>query len=308
MAERFGGRYSPGASGQAGGAGPQSAPQSASPPPRLRRGRAGGRVNFLFLMPFFFAGRAFFQDPAGLLRDLGAFAVLFLAAWLTREGLLAQEAYEARRVARRPAIPRKIFGAVLTGAGLALGGWGWAADGGAAGLAAPVIFGLLGAGLHLAAFGLDPLRDKGVEGVDRHQSGRVARAVDEAERHLAAMAEAVRATGDRALIARVARFQDTARAMFRTVEADPRDLTAARRYLGVYLLGARDAATKYADLRQSRDDPEARAAFTNLLDDLESNFAARTRSLLQNDRSDLDVEIEVLRERLAREGLRDVDT
>jgi hypothetical protein len=264
-------------------------------------------VNFLFLMPFLFAGRAFFQDPSGLLRDLGAFAVLLLAAWLTREGLLAQEAYEARRVARRPAIPRKIFGAVLTGAGLALGGWGWADGGGAAGLAAPVIFGLLGAGLHLAAFGPDPLRDKGAEGVDRFQSDRVARAVDEAERHLTAMAEAVRGVGDRALIARVAGFQDTARAMFRTIEADPRDLTAARRYLGVYLLGARDAAMKYADLRQSRDDAEARAAFIALLDDLEGNFAARTRSLLQNDRSDLDVEIEVLRDRLAREGLRDAE-
>lgn len=302
MAERFGGRYSPGAGGQSGGSDPKPAP-----PPRLRRGRAGGRVNFLFLMPFLFAGRAFFQDPAGLLRDLAAFAVLFLAVWLTREGLLAQEAYEGRRVARRPAIPRKIFGAVLTGVGLALGGWGWVAGGSVAGLAAPVILGLLGTGLHLAAFGLDPMRDKGAEGVDRYQSGRVARAVDEAERHLAAMADAVRATGDRALITRVARFQDTARAMFRTIEADPRDLTAARRYLGVYLLGARDAATKYADLRQSRDDPGARAAFTDLLDDLETNFAARTRSLLENDREDLDVEIEVLRERLAREGLRDTD-
>lgn len=273
-----------------------------APPGRARRGRAGARVNFLFLMPFLFAGRAFFQDPAGLLRDLGAFAALLLAAWLTREGLLAQEAHEARRVARRPAIPRKIFGAVLTGAGLALGGWGGAEDG----LAAPVILGLLGAGLHLAAFGPDPLRDKGGEGVDPFQSGRVARAVDEAERHLAAMAEAVRATGDRALIARVARFQDTARAMFRTIEADPRDLTSARRYLGVYLLGARDAATKYADLSRGRDDPSARLAFTDLLDDLETNFAARTRSLLENDRADLDIEIEVLRERLAREGVRDI--
>lgn len=300
MAERYGGQYSPGA----GTTPPGGAPRAVR---AARRGRAGARVNVLFLIPFLFAGRAFLQDPAGLLRDLGAFAVLMLAVWLTREGLLAQEAYEARRAARRPAMPRKIFGAVLTGAGLALGGWGWADGATAAGLAAPVIFGLLGAGLHLAAFGLDPLRDKGVAGVDSYQSGRVARVVDEAERHLGAMAEAARATGDRALIGRVARFQDTARAMFRTIEADPRDLTAARRYLGVYLLGARDAAVKYADLRAVRDDPQARAAFIALLDDLEGNFAARTRSLLENDRSDLDIEIEVLRERLAREGLRDVE-
>jgi hypothetical protein len=38
-----------------------------------------------------------------------------------------------------------------------------------------------------------------------------------------------------------------------------------------------------------------------LLDDLETTFAARTTSLLSDNRSDLDIEIGVLRERLARE-------
>lgn len=293
MAARFGGRFSPGATD--GGAGPTGA-GPARPP--ARRGRAGARINVLFLMPVVFGVRAFFQEPLGLALDLGACAVLLLAAWLTREGLLAQEAYEARKVARRPAIPRKIFGSVLMGAGLALGGMG------AGGLAA-AIFAVLGAALHLAAFGLDPLRDKAAEGIDRFQADRVARAVAEAEQHLAAMTKAVRATGDRALVERVAAFQATARAMFRTVENDPRDLTAARKYLGVYILGARDAAVKFAGLSATRRDAGARAAFVALLTDLESNFAARTQSLLANDREDLDIEIAVLRERLGRDGLRD---
>ena len=41
-----------------------------------------------------------------------------------------------------------------------------------------------------------------------------------------------------------------------------------------------------------------------LLDDLEQNFSARTRKMLLDDRSDLTVEIDVLRERLQREGVR----
>ena len=40
------------------------------------------------------------------------------------------------------------------------------------------------------------------------------------------------------------------------------------------------------------------------MDDLEQNFAARTRKMLLDDRSDLTVEIDVLRERLQREGVR----
>jgi hypothetical protein len=40
-----------------------------------------------------------------------------------------------------------------------------------------------------------------------------------------------------------------------------------------------------------------------LLRDLGDEFAARTEKLLLDDRSDLDIEIGVLRDRLAREGV-----
>jgi hypothetical protein len=109
--------------------------------------------------------------------------------------------------------------------------------------------------------------------------------------------------GDRALDARLEQFQTTVRDMLRTVEDDPRDLTAARKYLGVYLMGARDAAVKYADLATRAPNPEARENFLALLADLERNFTAKTRALMADSSADLDIEIEVLRERLEREGV-----
>ena len=112
----------------------------------------------------------------------------------------------------------------------------------------PLIYGIAATGLHIAAFGLDPMRNKGMDGVDTFQHDRVARVVDEAEKHLGAMREALRRAGDRKLDARMDQFQSTARALIQTVEDDPRDLTAARKYLGVYLLGARDATIKFADV------------------------------------------------------------
>jgi hypothetical protein len=90
--------------------------------------------------------------------------------------------------------------------------------------------------------------------------------------------------------------------MFRQVENDPRDLAAARKFLGVYLLGARDATIKFADLYSRNRDPQAREDYVALLDDLETNFATKTETLLLDDRTDLDVEISVLRDRLAREN------
>ncbi|SFP19899.1 5-bromo-4-chloroindolyl phosphate hydrolysis family protein [Tranquillimonas alkanivorans] len=265
--------------------------------PRRRRTRAGGRVNLLFLSSAPLILSAFWQDPAGLALHLAAGGLLIAAAWLTREGLHAQEAYEARSVAKRPAIPRKLFGSALTGGALALAGFG---DGTALDA---IIFAILGAGLHVMAFGPDPLSDKRAEGIDRMQSDRVARVVDEAESHLSAMSQAIGQLHDRRLAERVARFQTTAREMCRSVEQDPRDLPSARRYLGVYLLGARDATTKFADLYARSGDAQARADYLSLLDDLEEGFAARTQRMLLDDRSDLDIEIEVLRDRLGREGV-----
>ena len=286
MAERFGGKYSPG-----GGTGDTSFDAA-------QRTKAGFRANLLFVAPCLLIIKAFFSEPVLLGQYLGAWAILMLAAWLTREGLKAQEAYDARKIAKRPAIPRKAFGSVLTGAGLGLAGF--------AGFGMPdgAIFALFGAGLHFFAFGPDPMRDKGAEGIDQMQSDRVARAVDEAEKHLSAMSEAIKRAREPQLERRVDAFQAAARKMFRTVENDPRDLVAAKRYMGVYLLGAKDATVRFADLYAQSKNQEARNDYVALLDDLETSFADRTQKLLSDDKSGLDIEIEVLRERLAREGVR----
>ncbi|MEL6798591.1 MAG: 5-bromo-4-chloroindolyl phosphate hydrolysis family protein [Pseudomonadota bacterium] len=294
MAQRYGGKYSP-----EGAANAREAQTTGAPLRGRRPRRAGARLNFLFIVPFIFVVVGFTREPLGLATHLAAFGLLIAAAYMTREGLRAEEAYDARKVAKRPAIPRKLFGSLLTGAGLFLAGY--LPEGT---LVTPAIFAVLGTVLHAIAFGADPRKDKGAEGVDSFQADRVARVVDEAETHLAAMQDAILRAGDRKLEGRVDRFVATAREMCRRVEEDPRDLTGVRKYLGVYLLGARDATVKFADLYAHNRNAEARSDYEALLDDLEQSFAARTDRMLIDDKSDLDVEIDVLRERLAREGVR----
>jgi hypothetical protein len=243
-----------------------------------------------------FAG--LFGSPEALVLSLGAAAVLALSAWLLREGLRAEAAYESRPVARKPALPRKALAAVLTGGGALLAGLSGGTE-----LFGSLLYALAAAGLHLAAFGLDPLSDKRVEGIDSFQQDRVARVVEEAEAYLAAIRDQVRALGDRALEMRVAGFEALARRMIRSVEEDPRDLTAARKYLGVYLMGARDATVRFVDLYRRTRDPQARADYEALLGDLEANYAAGTTRLLEGGREAMDLEIKVLRDRLQREGV-----
>ncbi|WP_439137676.1 5-bromo-4-chloroindolyl phosphate hydrolysis family protein [Roseicyclus sp.] len=294
MARRFGGEFSPEA----------RATQATQPRPApvSFRGRKpmrhGAKLNLLFALALLPLLSIFFQPVTAIATDLVGMGALLLSAWLTRDGVRAEDAYAERTVARRPAIPRKIFGAVLMGAGVAFLVFGgqWA-------VLPALLTGVIAGALHLGAFGLDPLRDKGLAGVDRMQSDRIARKIDEAEKLLEQMRDAIRRARDTQLEDRVAGFSETVRSLFRQVEADPRDLGPARRYLGVYLQGARDATMQFVDLYTRGRDTQVRADYIAFLDDLDTNFASRTTALLRDDRTNFDIETEVLRDRLNRENL-----
>ncbi len=294
MAKPFSGKFSPGTPVS----GHRTNGATPVPPGRPVPDPVGARANLMFVPPLILLFTSLSGGAVALGAGLLGAASLGLAAWLLRGGLRADAAYRARAVARRPALPRKIIAALLTGIGV-----GFATVTGDSGLVGSVIYGAVAALAHVAAFGIDPLRNKRLAHVDTFQQDRVARVVEEAEAHLSAMATRIAALNDRPLLHRVTAFQDTARRMIHTVEEDPRDLTAARKFLGVYLQGARDASAKYADLAARRPQEAARADFMALLDDLDQNFAARNDRLLRDERSDMEIEIKVLRDRLSREGL-----
>ncbi len=286
MAQRFGGKFSP-----TDDAGLEAIDDRAVD-------AAGARANILFVPGVILAVTALNDGPIELAIDLVAAGILTLAAWLLREGLRAHAAYNARKVARRPALPRKMLSSLLTGIGITM-----AAYTNDSGVFGSLLYGLAALGLHIAAFGIDPLQNKRMEGVDTFQQDRVARVVDEAEAHLGVIRSQIEGLGDRAMEGRVTDFLAAARRMIRTVEQDPRDLTGARKYLGVYLMGARDATLKFVDLYKRKKDPAARQSYEALLSDLENNFAAKTNKMLLDDQSDMDIEIKVLRDRLQREGV-----
>lgn len=287
MAKRFGGAYSPNAKGTS---------QAIAPAPKVKP--AGMRNSLMFAPSIVVAATGLNDGATGIALSLAAAGAWALSAFMLGQGVKAEIAYNERKIAKRPAIPRKIFAAALCGIGVGIAAY--RNDGN---LFAAAILGGLGIALFLLSFGIDPMRDKGATGVDQFQSDRVARAVDQGETYLREMQDAILRANDRNLTHRVSQFATTARDMFRTVEEDPRDLTSARKFMSVYLQGARDATIVFADIYARSQDAEARSDYQALLDDLEQNFAAKTRKMLLEDKNDLTVEISVLQDRLKREGI-----
>ncbi len=300
MARRYGGKFSP--DGSKTGSGATGAPQPA--PFRDRRARRvnlRARLMFLLPLPLLFAGLGAIGrgSPTEMLAEIGGFAGLTFSAWLLNEGLRAEEAYDARVIARPPAIPRKLFAAALTGLSVAAVGMFSLGQG----LFGSLAFGVLASLAHVAAFGIDPMKRKGMDGVDAFATERVAKAVDRAEGLVREILSAAERIGDRRIEGRIERLCAQAREVFRTVEEDPGDFARARTFMSVYLLGLRDATRKFADLYGRTRDPDTLREYEALLSDLETSFTTHRTDLLTDNRSDLDIEIEVLRERLQQDGL-----
>jgi hypothetical protein len=166
-----------------------------------------------------------------------------------------------------------------------------------------ISFGAVAAGLHVVAFGIDPMRAKGLDGLDTEALDAAITRVETARALLADMTEAATHFGDAALEAQVSRLAATAGEVLARIEKDPRELRRARRFLAVYLVGARDATVQFAQSYDASGDTEIREKYAALLDDLEAQFTRHRDTLLQDNRTGLDVEIDVLRDRLRQEGL-----
>ncbi|MGR3542504.1 MAG: 5-bromo-4-chloroindolyl phosphate hydrolysis family protein, partial [Hasllibacter sp.] len=197
------------------------------------------------------------------------------------------------------------FASVLTGAAVAIAGQlSRETPGLIEPLGLSIFLGLFAGLLHLVSFGPDPLRNKGAKGADAVQSDRVADAVHDAETALAAARERLTGLRDREALERFDAFAAEARRLFRQVEADPADYAGARKHLGVYLRAAQDATDKFVALQSRAPSEDARATYLSLLDDLRGGYAQRTETLMLDDRTGMDVEIDVLRDRLRREGIK----
>ncbi|MFT6775444.1 MAG: hypothetical protein ACJA1L_003165 [Paracoccaceae bacterium] len=287
--QRFGDDFSPG------GAGAQM-PQT---PVKPIRTPFWSRAMFFAPTPLLFSiyGEILRGDVSGIALEIGAGAALLLAAEALREGLRAEAAYHARASAARPPIPRKIIASLLTALGVSALAWlAWGLP-----MVAGVAFGVLTGLVHSAAFGIDPLRSKGLAAVHVGEAKRAEEAVAHAEAMIEETLTAARRLGDSALADRVRALCSAARPVLAQIEEDPRDLVRARRFLSITLTGARDATVKYA--RLGVQDTEMRTAFVALLTQLETSFENQRARLIADDRAELEVEIEVLSDRLRQDGV-----
>lgn len=243
-----------------------------------------------------------FGEADMALGSLGGILALQAGAWLIRRGRLAALEYEERSITKAPP-PRKLAGSVMVG--LAAFSLSYIADGQSL-ILSLVVAGLMGFASVLA-YGRDPRGGKGLDPGLAERAGLKPEAVIAALEEARAKVRAIEtdATGihSRELKKRLARITQSARSVLQQIERDPRDLRRARRFLVTYLDGTRDVVSGYRVQQRDLVDTPLAENFRHVLETVEKVFDEQQEVLKRNESLDLEVQIEVLKTQLEREGV-----
>jgi hypothetical protein len=241
-------------------------------------------------------------NPARMIGALATIAALQIAARLIRRGRMAEHDYAERSITKAPP-PLKLAGHVL----VAAAGFAIASVAGSL----PVVLGIAAGGLmgyaSILAYGMDPKGDKGLDAAMAERAGlrteAVIQALDEARGKVQAIEVEARGLHSRELKERLGRITRSADGVLRQIERDPRDIRRARRFLVTYLDGTRDVVSGYRKQQQDLADTPLAENFRHVLETVEKVFAEQAEILKRNESLDLEVQIDVLKTQLEREGV-----
>jgi hypothetical protein len=268
-----------------------------------RRSRLGLRGGLLYVLatPLAFAtiislARGAFSAAAAAAL---AFALVATGAFTNRRGILEELVAPERRFTRSWAIPHKYAAAVAVAAGTAVAAYGAVGQNGLVSAA----FGLLAlAGFHMAYRLPHPRAVFGTPFKAVHDK-TLQKAVAQAELRILAIEKSALRIGNRELEQRLRRIAEQGRAILDQMVARPQERFRARKFLNVYLEGAERVASRYAKTHRLARGRELEQNFRNVLVEIENVFGRQLSRLTEHDVFDLDVQIEVLRKQLEREGI-----
>jgi len=230
---------------------------------------------------------------------VAAFAALFAGARLNRRALREQLLAPQRRYSRPPAVPYGYLAGALVVAGTAVAASGVIGHGA---LVSATFAALAAAGFQLS-YPLPPplalLRRPEREPAD----ARLWAALQLAESRVLAIELAAEGIGNRELEERLRRIASQGRGILELIGEHPGELSRARKFLNVYLEGAERVASRYVKTHRLSRSRELEGNFRNVLAEIEAVFARQRTLLLEHDVDDLDIQIEVLRKQLEREGI-----
>lgn len=272
-------------------------PDSTNRTPPLR-----GFLLYLLPMPMLFLAlwKMFGSNSINALGFAAGFALCMLAATLVRKGVGIEAEAKRRKIVRRSStVPYKVIGAGVLGGGIFLS----ALFGADISIVSSMLLGIASVIGSIFVYGTDPSRnapDMPAVGVT---SEEVLEILNEADGKILAIEAARDRIHNVELKDRLKNITKGVREIMGIVEDDPTDLRRARKFLRTYLDGAQRVTEGYAATHKYGDNGELENNFRNVLGTIENVIEEQKGKLLENNLTELDVQIEVLQLQLEKEGV-----
>ncbi len=214
-------------------------------------------------------------------------------------GLKDAKRYDGKAVAKAARFKGRIIGSAGLGLATGLTAAMRGADYGQIAMLA-----LIASALSLIAFGIDPLKHKGLDTLEDRLDHKASQLRRSAEARVDKIRANVAPLGDAELMPHLSKLQSSVQRMLQAVEDDPTRARSLKKHLGVYLDGAVEASDRFLAVYRGTGDPETHARFRDLMRDLGNAFDRKATEYADQGRSKLDVQMDVLSESLARETAR----
>ncbi len=260
----------------------------------FRQNNVDAGLNVLFLAAFPLVLWLFQGSVALLATALVQMFLLAAGLRMISRGQAIQRDYDAARMAHRPRLPRKVLGSVLIGiVVLILAGHQFHS------LALPLLFGVLATTLSIAAFGFDPMKDKGLDDPVLTAQMKADRFLATTEQDLASAAHRVAGLGDADLTRQTEALQDSVMRLLRTAAADIEKLNKLRKPALKLVEILSVELDRLENCWEGEDYLFARRRYGAKLDVLAESFAARLHKMQARSGQDaFDMEADLLIDRM----------
>ena len=229
-------------------------------------------LNVMFLAAFPLLLWVFQGSFAGIATALLEIWLFSIALRLISRGQAAQRAYDAADVAQRPAVPRKLMGSLLIGLMvLILAGHQFGS------LAMPLLSGAAATALSIAAFGLDPLKDKGLD--DPNVVARMEQdaTLEDIETRLGIAADQVAALEDAELIRRTEVAREMMHRLMAETQRDPSTFARIRKPIETFVAMLSDEVHRLLVSSDGEEYDFARRRYVAKLQVMSESFAKHAR-------------------------------
>ncbi len=240
------------------------------------------------------------RDPATLFTLVIPLVLAGLAVAMLIKGLAAETVWKDSDAALKPKYPFKIFGALTLGmtvAALILVHT-------SLGIVPAVTQGLIAAGLSALAFGIDPLKNKGLDTALDRDLLVLNPKLEALENRLEGIGAQMEATQEPLAIDASMRVAESIERLIRAIRLDPARHRIARRHFGVIFDGFERSSTQFSTVWATVQDKAALIDYLELSQQLAAEYNRAAEAYARGGTVNFGIESSVLKQLIKREAAR----